>query len=153
MHTTLAALATSIALAACGADTVEPWGRPPSSVTFDGTDAKLSVEIADDPEERRRGLMGIERLPADEGMAFVFTEPVEGTFWMKDTLVPLSIAFVGQDGRIVGIRDMEPCAAEPCPHYGVDEPFVLAIEANLGWFDDHGVEAGDRAELRAVPDG
>ena len=100
------------------------------------------------PSEQRRGLSGIEQLPADEGMAFVWQEPVGSTFWMKDTLIPLSIAFVDEAGRVIDVLDMQPCESDPCPTYGVDEPYVLAVEANLGWFEDHGVEAGDRAELR-----
>jgi uncharacterized membrane protein (UPF0127 family) len=117
-------------------------------VSFEGADALLYVDVADDAEERRRGLMGVESLPTNEGMAFVFDEPVGSTFWMKDTLIPLSIAFVGEDDRVIGVRDMQPCEADPCPSYGIDEEYVLAIEANLGWFEDHGIEAGDRAELR-----
>ena len=154
MRGILAALATLTVLAACAGDTgVSSSDRPPSTVTFAGTDARLYVEIADDAQEQRRGLTRVENLPADQGMAFVWTEPVEGTFWMKDTLIPLSIAFVDEGGRVVGIRDMPPCGSDPCPHYGIDEPYVLAIEANLGWFDDHGVELGDRAELQVSLDG
>jgi uncharacterized membrane protein (UPF0127 family) len=134
-------------LVACSGTDTDP-DRPPSTVTFDGTDALLYVDVADEPEERSRGLMGVESMPADEGMAFVWDEPVESTFWMKDTLIPLSIAFVDEEGRVIGVRDMQPCEADPCPTFGVDGPYVLAIEANLGWFDDHGIEAGDRAELR-----
>jgi uncharacterized membrane protein (UPF0127 family) len=81
-------------------------------------------------------------------MAFVFDAPSDTAFWMKDTLIPLSIAFVDDVGRVIGVRDMEPCEADPCPTYGVDRPFVLAIEANLGWFDRAGIRVGDRAELR-----
>jgi uncharacterized membrane protein (UPF0127 family) len=109
----------------------------------------LFVEVADAPDEQRRGLMGVDHLPADEGMAFVFDGPTDTTFWMKNTLIPLSIAFVDEDGVIVGIREMQPCEAEPCPTYGVDRPFVLAVEANQGWFDDHGIGHGDRANLEA----
>ena len=116
-------------------------------MSFEGADALLYVDVADDAEERRQGLMGVESLPADEGMAFVFDEPVSSTFWMKDTLIPLSIAFVGEGDRVIGVRDMQPCEADPCPSYGVDEPYVLAVEANLGWFREHGVETGDSAEL------
>lgn len=92
--------------------------------------------------------MGVESLPADEGMVFVFDEPVSSTFWMKNTLVPLSIAFVDGDDRVIGVLDMHPCQADPCPSYGINEQYVLAIEANLGWFEDHGIQAGDQAELR-----
>ena len=136
-------------LAACAGDTIEAPDRPPSTVTFEGTDAVLHVEIADEAEEQQRGLMGVERLPADQGMAFVWAEPVQSTFWMKDTLIPLSIAFVGESSRVIDVLDMAPCDGDSCPLYGIDEPYVLAIEANLGWFDDHGVDEGDRAELRS----
>jgi uncharacterized membrane protein (UPF0127 family) len=130
--------------------TSESPDRPPSRVEFDGTDAVLYVDVAHTAEERSNGLMGVETLPADEGMAFVFEEPVGSTFWMKDTLIPLSVAFVGEDDRVIGVRDMQPCEADPCPSYGVDEPYVLAIEANLGWFDEHGIRPGDRAELKVA---
>jgi len=48
------------------------------------------------------------------------------------------------------MRDMQPCETDPCPSYGVDEPYVLAVEANIGWFHEHGIEAGDSAELRVM---
>ena len=135
-----------ITVACGGAD--ETPGRPTSAVSFEGNDAVLYVAVAETAQARRKGLMGVEKLPADEGMAFVFDEPSSSTFWMKDTLIPLSIAFVDGNGRVIGVRDMQPCKADPCPTYGVDEPYVLAIEANLGWFDEAGIEVGDRAELR-----
>lgn len=138
------------ALVACSGTDAPPPDRPPSTVTFEGADSFLYVDIADEPEEQRRGLMNVESLPADEGMAFVFDEPVSTTFWMKDTLIPLSIAFVDEGDRVIAVRDMQPCEADPCPTYGVDEPYVLAIEANLGWFEEHGIDAGDTAELRVM---
>jgi uncharacterized protein len=142
----LVVVALAFGLASCaGSSSVSD--RPPSEVTFDGSEAVLYVEIADDPTERRRGLMGVHQLPDDEGMAFVFEEPVTTGFWMKDTHIPLSIAFVGEDDRVVGIREMEPCAADPCPSYGPTAPYVLAIEANSGWFEEHEVAEGDRARL------
>jgi uncharacterized membrane protein (UPF0127 family) len=154
MRQILAALVSLTLLGACTDDTPEPSdSRPGLTMTFGGTDATLAVDLADDPQERREGLMGIEELPADQGMAFVWPEPVDTTFWMKETLVPLSVAFVDESGHVIEVLDMQPCETEPCPSYGIDEPFVLAVEANLGWFDDHGVGAGDRAELRRTPDG
>jgi uncharacterized membrane protein (UPF0127 family) len=151
MRRILAVLISLTALAACAddAEQTSPPDPPSSTMTFGGTDATLAVEVADETDEQQRGLMGIHQLPADQGMAFVWPEPVGDTFWMKDTLISLSIAFVGEDGRVIDVLDMQPCETDPCPTYGVDEPYVLAVEANLGWFDDHGVEAGDRAELRA----
>jgi uncharacterized protein len=138
---------TLAGLVACSG-TNSQTNQPASAVTFDGSDAVLYVAIAETAEEQRRGLMSVETLPADEGMAFVFDEPVDSTFWMKDTLIPLSIAFVDESGRVIAVRDMQPCEVDPCPTYGIDEPYVLAIEANLGWFDRAGVEGGDHAELK-----
>jgi uncharacterized protein len=143
----LLAGALAVITVACGGTNSTP-GRPPSTVAFGGSDAVLHVDVAETAQEQQEGLMGVEKLPADEGMAFVFDVPTDSTFWMKDTLIPLSIAFVDDIGRVIGLRDMPPCKADPCPTYGVDEPYVLAIEANLGWFHEAGIEAGDHAELR-----
>jgi uncharacterized membrane protein (UPF0127 family) len=132
---------------ACGGKNSTP-SRPPATVAFDGNDVVLHVDVAETAQEQRKGLMGVEILPDDEGMAFVFDEPVDSTFWMKDTLIPLSIAFVDENGRVIGVRDMQPCKRDPCPTYGIEKHYILAIEANLGWFDEAGIEVGDRAELR-----
>ena len=137
-----------IMLASCAGSDGDSPDRPPSTVVFSSSNARLFVEIADEADEQRRGLMGVENLPADQGMAFVWPEPVGSTFWMKNTLVALSIAFVDDAGQVLDVLDMQPCEADPCRKYGIDEPYVLAVEANLGWFDDHRVHAGDRAELR-----
>jgi uncharacterized protein len=110
-------------------------------------DGSLFVHIADSPDERARGLMGVRDLPDDEGMAFAFGGPSTASFWMKNTLIPLSIAFVAEDGRIVTLADMAPCPAEPCPTYTAREPYSLAIEANAGWFRDHGVHEGDACSM------
>ena len=151
MRSAIAMLVSLTLLAGCG-DQDTP-ARPSSTVRFQGADATLAVDVADEDGERRRGLMGVEELPDDQGMAFVWPAPVQSEFWMKDTLVPLSIAFVDETGNVIDILDMQPCETDTCPTYGVDRPYVLAVEANLGWFDDHGVEAGDPAELETGPDG
>jgi len=148
MRRILAALISLTVLTACTDDADQNPPAPSSTMTFGGTDATLAVEVADETDEQQRGLSDIQHLPADQGMAFVWPEPEAGTFWMKDTFIPLSIAFVDEGGTVIDVLDMQPCETDPCPTYGVDEPYVLAVEANLGWFDDHGVEAGDRAELR-----
>jgi uncharacterized protein len=103
----------------------------------------LDVEVADSDEERQRGLMFREELPKDEGMAFIFFEPSAGGFWMKNTLIPLSIAFFDRDGTIVAILDMSPCKKEPCPVYEPGVPYWGALEVNRGAFDRWGVEEGD----------
>jgi uncharacterized membrane protein (UPF0127 family) len=143
----LLAGALAVITVACGG-TDSTLKRPSSTVSFDGKDAVLYVDVANTPQEQQKGLMGVETLPADEGMAFVFDRPTDSTFWMKDTLIPLSVAFIDANDRLIGLRDMPPCEADPCPTYGIDEPYVLAIEANLGWFDEAGIDVGDHAELR-----
>ena len=122
-----------------------------STVTFPRTDAVLHVRVADTDPERMQGLMGVTSMPADEGMVFVFDQPTTVEFWMKDTLIPLSIAFVDANGTIVTISEMTPCTAEPCATYPAAGPYVLAIEANAHWFAGHGVVVGDHAVFRAAP--
>jgi uncharacterized membrane protein (UPF0127 family) len=112
---------------------------------------RVAVEEADSPAERQQGLMGRTSLGTGDGMIFVFGDeadgPVTSGFWMKDTLIPLSVAFWDEDGRIVGIRDMQPCTEDPCPTYSSPKPYVGALEVNVGFFSEHGVTTGDRVEL------
>jgi hypothetical protein len=117
------------------------------SARTEGGVVALRVTVAQTDEDRRRGLMGRSRLAQDAGMAFLFEGPTGTAFWMKDTLIPLSIAFWNEDGRIIAIRDMQPCELDPCPTYGAPEPFVGAVEANLGWFRDNRVQVGDLVDL------
>jgi hypothetical protein len=140
----------ALLLAACGSDAL-PSGDdqvPLRVVTAEG-EVTLRVEIADTSEERAAGLSGRASVPADAGMAFLWDEPVEAEFWMKDTLIPLQIAFWDEGGRIVGLIEMEPCEADTCPHYRPEKPIVGAVEANAGWFTAHGVAVGDTVELDA----
>jgi uncharacterized protein len=108
-------------------------------------DALLNVQVAADDASRERGLMGVTDLPENHGMAFTWTSPTDTTFWMKDTLIPLSIAFVGEDGKVVTIKEMTPCTADPCTTYAADAPYTMALEANANWFEDHGITVGDPA--------
>jgi uncharacterized membrane protein (UPF0127 family) len=112
-----------------------------------GEQERLAVRVADTDAERATGLMGVVSLPADQGMAFAFAAPTQARFWMKDTSIPLSIAFVDQRGRVVTIEEMEPCRADPCPTFSATSPYTLAVEANRGWFARAGVTVGDRASL------
>lgn len=91
--------------------------------------------------------MGRERLPSDAGMVFLFPQPTTDRFWMKDTTIPLSIAFWDERRRVVAILDMDPCSAGPCPTYGPYVPYDGAVEANQGYFADHGIELGNRVNL------
>ncbi len=114
-------------------------------------DVVVLVEVADTSAERARGLMGRQQLPEDAGMVFLFPENTTSSFWMKDTLIPLSIAFYGADGRIVRILDMEPCRRDPCPVYDPQATYRGALEVNQGEFRRWGVEVGDT--LRVIGNG
>jgi uncharacterized membrane protein (UPF0127 family) len=136
---------------ACASGSGTPAGCPihEATATF-SKQAQLDVQVAGDDASREQGLMGVTTLPENHGMAFVWDTPTDATFWMKDTLIPLSIAFVGQDGRVVAIREMTPCAADPCETYGADAPYTTALEANANWFDDHHVAVGDNMTYSPV---
>ncbi len=112
-----------------------------------GDEVALRVEVADSPEERSKGLMGRPSLPEDTGMVFLHREPTTGSFWMKDTLIPLSVAFWGPEGRILAILDMEPCRAEPCELYSPGVTWTAALEVDQGFFAEHGVAVGDEVRL------
>jgi len=111
-----------------------------------GDEVEVQVEVADDAAERQRGLMGRTALGEDKGMLFVFDGEQELSFWMKGTLIPLSVAYMDSEGRIVDIQDMKPLDDKP-PHYASAEPAQYALEVNQGFFDERGFEVGDRAEL------
>src|SRR4029077_10736312 len=104
----------------------------------------LQVEIANTVDLREVGLMNRSALGADAGMLFVFPSDTSAAFWMKDTLIPLSIAFVKADGTIVHIEDMQP--QTETNHYST-EPYRYAIEANVGWFAAQGISAGNKADI------
>ena len=138
-------------LAACSsAEPAAPEPQPSGPqmvISTQGGEVRVDVEVADEFDEQQTGLMGRESLDPGAGMAFVWTQEFSGSFWMKDTLIPLSIAFWDDRGRIVAILDMEPCEADPCPSYDPEVRFLGALEVNAGFFDEHGVEVGDRVEL------
>jgi len=113
--------------------------------TSDGS-VEVEVEVADDMNEMQKGLMGRTALAEDAGMLFVYPEERELSFWMRDTLIPLSIAFMDAEGRIVDIQDMKALDDRP-PHYTSAEPARYALEVNVGFFEERGVEVGDRAKL------
>jgi uncharacterized protein len=112
-----------------------------------GEEVAVEVEVADTQAEREVGLMNRESLPEDTGMIFLFEEETSGGFWMKNTLIPLSIAFAGGDGTILRILDMEPCEADPCEIYDPGVFYASALEVNQGAFASWGVEEGDLLTL------
>ena len=103
-------------------------------------DKEIWVEVAQTPEAQSHGLKGRKHLGKDEGMLFIFEREDYHGFWMKDTLLPLSIAFFDKDGRIVWITDMKPLTSDS---HVPPKPIRYALEMNKGWFSSHGVKVGD----------
>ncbi len=101
----------------------------------------LTVEVADEEAERSVGLMYRDQMASDAGMLFVYPDELERRFWMKNTRMPLSIAFIDGEGRIVSIADMKPMDTNTTPS---GAPAQYALELNVGWFARHGVGVGDR---------
>jgi uncharacterized membrane protein (UPF0127 family) len=111
-----------------------------------GEEVPVRVEIADTDAEWQTGLMGRTTLEGDAGMLFVFDQEQTLSFWMKDTLIPLSIAYIDAEGRIVDIQDMQPLDDIP-PQYVSAEPARYALEVNQGFFEERSVTVGDMVEL------
>lgn len=107
---------------------------------------RIYAEVADHEDTRRTGLMHRESLAPNHGMLFVFEQPAVQCFWMRNTLVPLSIAFLDEDGRVVNLADMAPqtedahCSAAPVRH---------ALEMEQGWFAQRGIKPG--MTVRGLP--
>jgi len=135
----LRSLALLFVVAACvGVAPVRAAGLPVTTLTIGGH--KLVAEVVTTPEQRATGLMNRFSLAPDHGMLFVFEAPQPLGFWMKNTYVPLSIAFADADGRIVNIEDMKP--QDETTHWS--RGFALyAVEMKQGWFAAHGIKAGD----------
>jgi uncharacterized membrane protein (UPF0127 family) len=127
---------------ACGGDK-----EPRVVIQTKADEVNVHVEVADSRTERERGLMGRRELPDDAGMVFVFPTDSTSAFWMKDTLIPLSIAFYDESGRIVRILDMEPCRRDPCALYDPEASYRGALEVNRGAFERWGVGKGDVLRL------
>lgn len=111
------------------------------SVQLQVAEHAVEVEVADDAEERALGLMYRKSMPADAGMVFVYPDARPLSFWMENTSIPLSIAFIDADGVILNIEDMI-----PFDRTGIrsDGPAMYALEMNRGWYKSHGVDEGDR---------
>ena len=111
-----------------------------------GKKVEVRVEVADDLAEQAKGLMDRTTLGENRGMLFVYPDEQERSFWMKDTLIPLSIAFIASERRIIDIQDMKPLDDEP-PSYVSAKPAQYALEVNQGFFEKRGVKVGDRVDL------
>ncbi len=114
---------------------------PEISVTVNGH--KLTAEVAHTDATRTRGLMHRRMLPENRGMLFIFPDASPLAFWMKNTYVPLSIAYLDDTGVIINITDMKPLTTTTYPSAG---PAKYALEVNQGWFAKRGIGPGARVE-------
>jgi uncharacterized membrane protein (UPF0127 family) len=107
---------------------------------------QIDAQVASTPDQRQTGLMHRKEMPQHEGMLFVFEQPSQQCFWMKNTLLPLAIAFVADDGTIVNIDEMAPQTLES---HCSTKPVRYVLEMNTGWFTKKGIKAG--AKLEGAP--
>jgi hypothetical protein len=133
-RTALAALLAALSLAAAAAAAL------PRTELRSGAH-RFHVEVASTPQQRERGLKGRTRLAADAGMLFVFERPDRHCFWMKDTPLPLSIAFLADDGTVVNIADMQPHTAD---RHCAEAPVRYALEVRQGGFGSKNIRPGMR---------
>lgn len=101
----------------------------------------IKAEVARTPQEHQIGLMHRQSMGLNEGMLFIFEQPSQQCFWMKNTLIPLAIAFVADDGTVVNIDEMQPqTLATHCS----TKPVRFVLEMNTGWFAKRGIKAGSK---------
>jgi len=137
----MAILASAVALSLVSAATAQDVAQRLQAITLTASIHKIRAEVAMTPEQRQKGLMYRRDLGSHEGMLFVFDEAAPQCFWMRNTPLPLSIAFLADDGIIVNLADMKPfsddshCSARPVRY---------ALEMNQGWFAKRGLKAGAR---------
>lgn len=171
----LAAVLASVLLAACGPDVASPQADAPAApepsdsaeaateadlpprepfgtatiqlVAPGGRRVDMPVYVADHPAAHRQGLMGVTDLPREAGMVFLYPETRQGGFWMKDTLLPLSIAFFAAGGDILAVLDMDPCEADPCPVYDPGVTYRHALEVHQGRFEEVGLDESWAVQL------
>ena len=107
---------------------------------------QIDAQVAMQPEQRQIGLMYRQEMPASEGMLFVFEQAGKQCFWMKNTLIPLTAAFVADDGTIVNLADMKPQVTDS---HCSEKPVRYVLEMNAGWFAKKGIKAGNK--LKGLP--
>lgn len=134
-------LLAALLFAACAAGAAD---LPTTTLTI-GTH-KITAEIATTPDQRSLGLMNRFSLKPDHGMLFIFERSEPLAFWMRNTYIPLSIAFIAPDGRIVNIEDMKPQTDET--HWSKG-PALYALEMKKGWFAERGIVPG--AVVKGIP--
>ena len=135
----------------CSANVPDPCLLPITQLTVTSADGEssvtLTVEIANRSDQRRRGLMFRESMDERAGMLFVFASDRSGGFWMRNTLIPLDIAYLGADGTVLEIVHGVPLSLETLTPA---QPYRYTLEVNGGWFERQGFGVGD---VVAIPEG
>jgi uncharacterized membrane protein (UPF0127 family) len=121
-----------------------PLELPSATISIKGY--TLTAELATTPAARACGLSHRDELPKDHGMLFIYPDLRPISFWMKDTEIPLSIAFLDDSGHIFSIQDMTPMQTDR--RYHSSRPASYALEVNLGWFRRHGIDVGDAVKMK-----
>jgi uncharacterized membrane protein (UPF0127 family) len=143
--------AVAIAALHCASPSADPAAAAAARVVIEtarGERFAVAVEIARTEAERAKGLMYRRELPADAGMLFLFDETDEHPFWMKNTLIPLDMIFIGEDGRVTGVVARAVPGDLRARSAGGPSRYVL--EVNGGWAEAHGVAPGDRVRFENV---
>jgi uncharacterized membrane protein (UPF0127 family) len=136
-------IALAAALAACAAFAQDQPQMTLPRVKLNAGMHIIDAQVASTPDQRETGLMFRKEMPQQEGMLFVFEYPSQQCFWMKNTLLPLSVAFVHDDGTIANIEEMQ---AQTLDSHCSVEPVRYVLEMNKGWFSKKGIKAGSRLE-------
>lgn len=139
LRAALAALAIALALPVA-AQNAAP-AKPLPVITVKVASHALKVEVVSTPEQRSRGLMFREKIGRNDGMLFIFDEPGYHAMWMMNTLIPLSVAFLDGEGRILNIEDMQPKTLDS---HAAQGPARYAVETNIGWFAERKIKPGDK---------
>jgi uncharacterized membrane protein (UPF0127 family) len=140
-----AAVICALALQAPGA----VWADPLLTYPLRIKGYVIRVEVANNEDARRTGLMFRDALAEHQGMLFVYERQGRHAMWMKNTLIPLSVAFIDRSGRIINIEDMQPQTEHV---HGARASAAFSLETNQGWFKKRGIKAGDRVQgLERVP--
>ncbi len=123
------------------------------TITLNINGVEVKAEVAVSFAAQSRGLMFRESMPENHGMLFVYSQPKYMSFWMKNTTIPLSIAFIREDGVIGNIEKMQPQQGNitPTKHYQSKYKSLYALEMNQGWFEQNGVKAGDKIKIPTEP--
>ena len=136
-------IVAGMALVGCAQAVDEPQNLPKIKVLMSG--AELKVQVADDVDERAKGLMFVKSMAPNAGMLFVWSKPEPRSFWMRNTYIPLDLIYLN-DGKVVSLIEK----AKPFDETGLPSgvPADMVLEVNAGWVARHGVKVGDRLQVK-----